>query len=96
MLRMLLRTRQEDSMHSPDTRSHSGSDEEPMPMTPSSGMGRHQGILVQPEAKTSQQTDDVEMADACKADRLTIRRAEYTVLLLHPVPPHTPALRSRL
>jgi hypothetical protein len=32
-------------------------------MTPSSGMGRHQGILVQPEAKTSQQTDDVEMAD---------------------------------
>lgn len=55
--------RQEGSIHSPDTRSHSGSDEEPMPMTPSSGMGRHQGTLAQLEPKRSEQTEDVEMAD---------------------------------
>jgi hypothetical protein len=56
--------RQEESVQSPGTRSHSGSDEEPMPMTPSSGMGRHQGAPTQPESKRSEQADDIEMVDA--------------------------------
>lgn len=55
---------QEESIQSPGTRSHSGSDEEPMPMTPSSAMGRHQGAPTKPESKRSEQADDIEMVDA--------------------------------
>lgn len=53
----------EQSINSPDTRSHSGSDEEPMPVTPSSAMGRHEGAPAQTDSKRSAHADDTEMAD---------------------------------
>lgn len=43
--------------------SHSGSDDEPMPLTPSSGMVRHQGDPVTTNSKESAPIADVQMQD---------------------------------